>query len=172
MQRTNQRSILYPNYVAASVLEIDTKQLRQAGITHLAFDIDETVMPKKHLALTKEYNKFLQSLGRQGFTLMIGSNAKRDFNKIAKSINATVVPPSFMAFKPLKGYFRRLATAANTRTERIAMVGDRVLNDVIGANHAGLQTILVRPYARRQRAFSRFYFNQALSRVRKTTEQK
>lgn len=167
MKPSNRTSILYPDFVTNSVVEIDINQLKKAGITHLVFDIDETVMPKRHHALSNQYEKFLQSLNRNGFTLLIGSNAKRDFNKIAQSIDAVIVRPGFIAFKPLKRYYKRIVAAASTNAAHIAMVGDRVLNDVIGANRAGLQTILVRPYARRQRAFSRYYFARALARTSK-----
>ena len=55
MKKTNLKSIFYPDYIAGSVLEIDVDELQRTGITHLVFDIDETVVPKNHNELTAEY---------------------------------------------------------------------------------------------------------------------
>ncbi len=163
MIKTNQKSILFPDFVAASVLELDPSTLKKVGITHLAFDADETVVPKNHNSLTDTYFNFLKKLEEDGFKLLIASNTKRDLSDITKYFQATLVPPSFFVFKPLKKYYKKVILAAKTDPRHIAMIGDKVLNDIIGANHAGLQTILVEPYTRRQKSYNRYYLSKALS---------
>jgi HAD superfamily phosphatase (TIGR01668 family) len=162
--KTNQKSILYPDYVAASVLELKADELKKAGITHLAFDIDETVVPKKHHKLDKKYTDFIKQLTDRGFTILIASNSTRDLSKFVKDMRAVLVPVDRLTYKPFKKYFERVVQFAKTDRKHIAMVGDKIINDIIGANRAGLTTILVEPYARRQKKHIKYYFDRALRR--------
>ncbi|MBP9738879.1 YqeG family HAD IIIA-type phosphatase [Candidatus Saccharibacteria bacterium] len=162
MRRTHQTSILYPDYIATSVLEIRPAELKKAGITHLVLDIDETIVPKRHNELANHYISFLEDLEKMGFVLLIGSNTNRDVTNIIKHFNAQVVKPTTLSFKPLRRYYKRVIAAAGTDAKHIAMVGDKILNDIIGGNNAGLLTIMVEPYARQQKIHHRFYFRYAL----------
>ena len=56
-------------------------------------------------------------------------------------------------------------TMAGAQPVHIAMVGDRLLNDVVGANRAGLTTILVNPYARKQQFHHHYYLRRAVRRA-------
>lgn len=163
MRLVKRKSLLFPNFIARSVLELNASELSRRGITHLVFDIDETVVPKRHNRLSDEYVIFLKKLEKQGFKILIGSNARRDLTEITRHFNATTVHPSHFSFKPFRHFFRRIIKSADVDKTHIAMVGDRILNDVVGANSAGLTTILVEPYARRQSAFHREYIKFALS---------
>jgi HAD superfamily phosphatase (TIGR01668 family) len=166
MIKTNRKSILYPDYIAKSVLELRPEELKNAGITHLALDVDETLVPRAYNKLAKNYIAFLESLEKKGFVLMIGSNSRRDFGEIVRHFNAQIVKPTPTSFKPFKSYFKKIIKAAGTDPKHVAMVGDKWVNDVIGANRAGLNTILVEPYARRQRWHHKLYFRRALKNAK------
>lgn len=161
MKKTYKNSIFYPDYIASSVLKIDIEELEKQGITHVVFDIDETVVPEKHNKLTKPYITFLQRLEEKEFILLIGSNSKRDFSEITQHINSEVVRPSHLSFKPLKNYYQKVIEATKTTPDHIAMVGDRILNDVVGANISGLTTILVEPYERKLTFLHKYYISRA-----------
>lgn len=165
MIRTNQTLSIFPDYVSVSVLDLKTDELKNAGITHLALDIDETVVPKNHNQISKEYIHFLQLLEAQGFQLLIASNSRRNLSTIMQDIDAQLIVPSQTSFKPLKSYFSKVIEAAQTGSSHIAMIGDKIINDVVGANRAGLKTILVEPYARQQKFYNRLYLWLVLRRV-------
>lgn len=162
MKKTNCTTIFYPDYIARSVLEIKPTELEAAGITHLVFDIDETIVPRNHNELSGEYVTFLQGLEEQGFTLLIGSNSRRDIRNITKHLNAEIVVPTRFSFKPFTHYFHRVILTAKTDARSIAMVGDKVLNDIVGGNVADLTTILVEPYAQKRGFFYHAYLRHAL----------
>lgn len=162
MRATKKNSLFLPNYIASSVLELKPEELKRLGITHLVFDIDETVVPKKYNQLTDEYIGFLQALEKKEFIILIGSNTRRDLGEITKHLSADIVPPSRTAFKPLKRYFKQVIETADVPPKQIAMVGDKLLNDVIGANRVGLTSILVEPYTRRMSWLHRWYHRFAL----------
>lgn len=164
MKKTVRKSSLYPDYITSSVLKIKADELSAAGITHLVFDIDETVVPKRYNQLTPEYILFLQGLEKKGFKILIGSNTKRDLSEITQHLNTVVVRPGGLSFKPFKSYFKKVIKQAGVKPEHIAMVGDRILNDIVGGNRAGLTTILVEPYARRQTSFHHWYISRSFGK--------
>ncbi len=162
MKKTNRQSSFYPDYIAGTVLEIRADELISLGITHVAFDIDETVVPSGYHTLTAPYVSFLGSLEKNGLKLLIASNSSRDLSNITQHFNAVVIKPSIFSFKPFRHYYHRVIKASGTDAGHIAMVGDKLLNDVIGAKHAGLLTILVAPFVRRQKFHHKYYFRLAL----------
>jgi HAD superfamily phosphatase (TIGR01668 family) len=155
-------SFFYPNFIAESVLDIHVDELLSAGITHLVLDVDETLVPKRGDELTDVYAKHLVALQEAGITILIGSNTSRDLSKLVQPANLKVVSPSRIVFKPRKAYFKRVIQASGTSKEHIAMAGDRLLNDIIGANRAGLRTILVKPYQRKPSPLYTWYVARSL----------
>lgn len=148
MLKTNQTSNLYPDYIASSVLEITADELKRRGITHIAFDVDDTLVRRGDDTLSPKYLAHLQSLEEHGIGILIGSNTPRNIDNIINQLQGKIVRPTRFKFKPQKSYYGMVVQAAKTTPGHVAMAGDRILNDIIGANRAGLITILVLPFAR------------------------
>ena len=55
------------------------------------------------------------------------------------------VPYIFFAKKPFKSGFMRAKKILKLESENIAVVGDQIFTDVIGANRCGMFSILVKP---------------------------
>lgn len=138
-----------PDYLVDSVLSLTPEVFKDLGITHLIFDIDETLVPRNGTELTYTYRNHIINLRESGLKLYIGSNARRDLSPIAKSIGAIIIPTTRFSFKPLGSYFRLISITINAPPEHTAMIGDRILNDVVGANRAGFTTFLVDAVKRR-----------------------
>lgn len=165
MKKVEKHSILYPDYIAKSVLELKPSDLKKIGVKYLVFDIDETLVPNRKNSITDEYAKFLRSLEKAGFKILIGSNSRRDFSNITKHFNTRVVKPGKFAFKPLKGYYSRIVDAAKVDAHEIAMVGDRILNDVIGGNISKFTTILVEPYIQKRGKIHKAYIKRTYGKT-------
>lgn len=100
-------------------------------------------------------------IGVCGFKIIIGSNSRRDFSNITKHLKVVeVVKPGKFSFKPLKGYYTRVINTTKVDKSQIAMIGDRILNDIVGGNVSGLTTILVEPYVQRRGIFHRSYIKR------------
>lgn len=164
MKKINRPHKFYPNYIAESVLDISAKELKAIGCTHLVFDVDETITPRRHDVLTKKVIDHINKLEKSGVVVMIGSNTPRDLSTVSKPINAKVVFPSRTVFKPLKSYYKRVIKEAGVPKTQVVMVGDRIMNDILGANHAGLTTIQVKPFKRKQGPILKRYIKHALKR--------
>jgi len=151
-----------PDYIAPSVHAIDLHALRALDITHLAFDLDDTLVTRRSNVLTNEDKAFLEGVRRLGFQIYIASNTLRTIETILQTIQAPAVRATLLSRKPFPGYYRRLIRATGTSPRHIAMVGDNIINDIYGANKAGLVTIFVLPQLRRHRFLSTHYINRAI----------
>lgn len=154
-----------PDYLADSVLSLRPTMFKDLGITHLVFDIDETLVPKKGMVLTDKYRDHILDLRKSGLKIYIGSNATRDLKPMAKSIGATIIPPTRFSFKPFRSYFRLISKNINALPENTAMIGDRILNDVVGANQAGYMTFLVDAVQRRPMWWHKYYVKWVMNHV-------
>lgn len=169
MIKITPRSILRPSYIADSILVIDASQLRQIGVTHIVFDLDSTLVHHRTNDVSAEYVQSLRALKKAGFTILLGSNTRRDIDDICQLLDAIAVRPRGLSMKPFKSFYSRVAEAAKTTPQHIAMVGDHIINDAIGANRAGFTTILVKGLRRKTSLLYRTYLRFVLKR-RASTE--
>jgi HAD superfamily phosphatase (TIGR01668 family) len=171
MIKINHTSNWYPDYVSNDILNIDLQMLKFAGITHIVFDLDRTIVRHGSNRISEEYSHFLKSVRRSGFTIMIGSNTRRDISSLSALFNSIAIAPSGISYKPLPSFYRRIITQAGTGSEHIAMVGDHILNDIIGANRAGFTSILVKGLRYNNPLTYRIYFKLVLRRVDHSIQQ-
>ena len=155
---------LYPNYVADSVLQIRIDELMELGISHIVFDVDGTLLQKGGSELPHKYIEHVHQMRERGIKILIGSNSSRDLSVLAEEIGAVVVKPSTFHFKPLRRFYGKVVREAGVPADKIAMVGDRVMNDIWAANEAGITTILVKPYKRKPGPFLGIYLWMAANR--------
>ena len=89
-------------------------------------------------------NRWCDELKENGIKLIIvsNSNKKEKLEKVSKELNLEYI--SF-AMKPLKHGFKKAIKKLEVAPENIAAIGDQVFTDVIGANHAHMYSILVKP---------------------------
>ena len=66
--------------------------------------------------------------------------------KVAQILN---VPYSYFATKPLKRGFKKAIQEIGEKKQHVAVVGDQIFTDVIGANRSELFSILVKPIAQK-----------------------
>jgi HAD superfamily phosphatase (TIGR01668 family) len=135
-----------PNYVASSVLEINFKELKKSGVKCVAFDIDGTLTKNGSNEIDKdlaeELNNLLDKAGIK--KRYIASNSKRSLKKIATSLGSIEIhQPKNTKGKPSREYFEHLIKKSGCKPNEVAMIGDRILQDVWGANKSGLTTVLV-----------------------------
>ena len=143
MQSVTSASILFPDFIIQTILDLDPRQLHTAGITHIVFDLDYTLIPTKNSVVEKEYVDHLITLKQDGFTLLLGSNATRNIGAVLDLLDIPAVTAERLKRKPFSVFYRRVIRLAGVSPHYIVMVGDHVLNDIVGGNRAGMTTILV-----------------------------
>ena len=136
---------LYPNAYLKNVKEITIDFLNKNNIRALILDVDNTLIDfdKKMLDGVEEWCK---SLKKQGIKLFILSNSDKK-QKVEMVAQKLELPYIYFATKPFKRGFKKAVKILQEENENIAVVGDQIFTDVIGANRCKMFSILVEPIA-------------------------
>lgn len=139
--------ILYPNMYLKNLLEIDEQIIKKNNIKAILLDIDNTIMyyDRKVLNGSKEWADKMKKIG---IKLCILSNSNH-IEKVERVSKVLEIPYVFFAKKPLKSGFKRAIKVVKEAPENIAMVGDQILTDVVGANRMNMLSILTEPLEER-----------------------
>jgi HAD superfamily phosphatase (TIGR01668 family) len=167
MKYITKKSILYPDYLASSVTDISIRVLQENNISHVVFDLDETLLVRQATAISKANILFIKKLQQAGLSVCIASNTLRDTNTIAKESGLDIFQPSKFSFKPRRNFYLRVLAQTAAKPEQVAMIGDRIINDIVGANRAGIKTVLVDAISRPQGRLHRLYLSQVLKKTDK-----
>ena len=139
-----------PKDLINSVFEITPAFLEQRGLKALLLDIDNTIVPHGKLESSppdlERVRVWLAPLQQAQIALRFVSNAlpaRIAFHTDALGIKA--VGTGGTAGKPFAPVFQTAITELGLPPKQIAMLGDQVFTDVLGANNAGMYSILVRP---------------------------
>lgn len=135
--------MLYPNEYFNNVKEITLEFLNKNNIKGLILDVDNTLinLDRKMPAGVSDWAKELKENGIK-ICLLSNSNKVDKVVAVSKILN---VPYIFFARKPLKSGFSKAKKILELENENIAVVGDQILTDVIGANRCNMFSILVKP---------------------------
>lgn len=135
--------ILYPNGYFDSVRDISIEYLKKNQITGIVLDVDNTLIDyyKVFPDGTKEWVAQLKKHGMK-FCILSNSNKIAKVKEVAKQID---VPYFYFAKKPLKIGFRKAQKLLNIESKNIAVIGDQIMTDILGANRCNMFSILVKP---------------------------
>lgn len=137
-------NLLYPKFYLKNVKEIDIELLRNNNIKGLILDVDNTLIDvdKKLLEGADEWCKNLKD---QGIKICILSNTSHK-EKAQDVADKLEIPFINFAKKPFKkGFYQAKELLGLERAEEIAVVGDQLFTDILGANRVGMIPILVKP---------------------------
>jgi uncharacterized protein len=138
------KHLLRPDLIVSGpVSNLDLGVLRGQGIAGLILDLDDTL-----LALGEQrvnalvFDWVLEA--RSEFTLwIVSNNPNRPF--IEGVANSLSLPFINQAAKPSRRALRRVLTEMHLPPNQVAIIGDRLLTDILAGNRLGLMTILVEP---------------------------
>lgn len=134
---------LYPKLYLKNVKEITYEMLEQNGILGLILDVDNTLIDyyKNMLEGIEDWCDNLKQRGIK-FCIVSNSNKKEKVSMVAQKLD---IPYIFFAKKPLKNGLKRAAKIMDLEYEKVAVAGDQIFTDVLGANRTGMFSILVDP---------------------------
>lgn len=135
-------SVLRPYKMYSAVTEITSHELDLMGIKALLLDIDGTLMPTKRDRLGTEVIRWIECMKNAGIRLYILSNSRR-VRRVEKLGHDLDIPCRALSRKPLPKNFLYAAYQMGLPPEEIAMVGDQIFTDTLGANLAGIRALLV-----------------------------
>ena len=102
-------------------------------------------MTKTYLVGAKEWCNNLKGQGIK-FYILSNTNKKQKVEKVSKELD---VPYIMFAKKPFKIGFMKVQKELDLDSKQIAVVGDQIFTDVIGANRVNMFSILTKPIDKR-----------------------
>lgn len=140
--------ILLPVLRYKGVEYIEFENLDKHNVKGILLDVDNTLIDY-HKNLSDNIVKWVQEAKNRGFKVCILSNSNKE-EKIKKVADALKLEYIMFARKPFQVGFKKAIKLLDLNPENIAMVGDQVFTDVLGANIAKIVSIYVEPIDRNE----------------------
>lgn len=135
---------LLPWKVTDSIYELTGESLRQAGISLLLADLDNTLIPYGETMPGEALRQWLKDLNAHRVTLFLLSNSRKA-TRAPNFAKALGIDYLCHAGKPKVGGYHAAMERCGAQPRECAMVGDQIFTDTLGANRAGIRSILVQP---------------------------
>lgn len=147
------RDALEPWKRLSSPAEIPFEQLAGAGVRALLFDLENTLIPPGG-PFTEDGRQIVAKARAAGLHVAVVSNASASW--VARELGREDIPFVAPAGKPGRDAFARGCALLDVEPHEAVFVGDQMITDVLGAQRAGLRTILVPPRYEQEGRSSRF----------------
>ena len=132
---------LLPSVIVESVTDLTPELLQNKNIRLLMLDFDNTIVPYTTSVPTEKMEAWLRSMLRSEIQLCVVSNSKRDRVKVF--CQAYGLDCITHAKKPFSKGIRQCLARYGIDAAKTALAGDQIYTDTLGANSAGVQSILV-----------------------------
>ena len=139
------RCLLLPDARFSGITAISSEYLRSHGIRALVLDIDNTLALHDDPALPPDIAAWLAARKAEGILLAVSSNnAEERVAPFARRIGVQWVSK---AHKPAPEGCRRAQALFGVPKQQMALIGDQLFTDILGARLFGIRALLVRPLA-------------------------
>ena len=131
-----------PKVQTAKLTDITAEHLRSWGVKLLMLDFDNTIVPYTTIVPTGEMEAWLREMNSlPDIKLCIVSNSRNDrVPKFCRERNMEVITH---AKKPFPKGINECLRQFGMEPKDAALVGDQIFTDTLGANGAGVRSILV-----------------------------
>ena len=132
-----------PKIITEKLTDITPELLREWNIRLLMLDFDNTIVPYTTTTPTEEMEAWLKNMNElEGLQLCIVSNSHNDrVPQFCRERNMAVITH---AKKPFTKGIRECLERYGIPASEAALVGDQIYTDTLGANSAGVTSILVK----------------------------
>ena len=132
---------LIPDVILKRLTELTPELLSARGISFLMMDFDNTIVPYTTDVPTEPMRAWLEQMKSSNIRLCVVSNSKRP--RVVTFCRTYGLDCITHARKPFQKGISECLTRFHLRPSQAALVGDQIYTDVLGANCAGLTSILV-----------------------------
>ena len=136
------RFSLLPTMLTDRVTQLRPVFLQQQNIRLLMLDFDNTIVPYTTSVPTEEMDTWLRQMLRSDIRICVVSNSRKDRVKVFCS--GYGIDCITHAKKPFSKGIRQCLRRYDIAPECCALAGDQIFTDTLGANCAGVRSILVK----------------------------
>lgn len=136
------RISLLPSVITESVTDLTPELLQQRGIELLMLDFDNTIVPYTTSVPTEKMASWLKRMQASDIQICVVSNSKKE--RVQIFCREYGIDCITHAKKPFSRGIRQCLQRYSKAPQVCALAGDQIYTDTLGANCAGVQSILVR----------------------------
>ena len=137
------RFSLFPKWIVPSLVCIEPEMLQKRGIRLLMLDFDNTIIPYTTNIPTEEMDAWLKKIQASDISVCVVSNSKRD--RVKRFCQAKGIDCITHARKPFRRGIAVCLKKYGYPASECALAGDQIFTDTLGANCAGVTSVLVTP---------------------------
>lgn len=134
---------LAPDLMVNAVPDLTPQKLTSHGIKAVMVDLDDTLVASNTSNLTEAFSHWINGLKLANIPIVILSNGSPE--RVRYWSRQLDVQGFALVGKPLSFAFRRGLKYLGSTAQETAMIGDQLFTDILGANLAGMRSILVTP---------------------------
>ena len=140
--------ILFPDMYYKNVQSIDLKDLEENNVKGIAIDVDNTLIDYNQI-VSSEVIEWVKKIKNAGYKICIlsNSNNKEKIEKVATTLDLNYI---MVAKKPFKTGFKKVLNFLELPKENVAVIGDQVFTDILGANRMDMISIYVEPINKKE----------------------
>ena len=131
-----------PKLIAQSLTDLSPELLRARGIRLLMLDFDNTIVPYTTCVPTEEMRQWFRQMEQTDIILCVVSNSRKD--RVPRFCRENGLGCVTHAWKPFPKGIRECLARYDIPPSQAALVGDQIFTDTLGANCAGVMSILVK----------------------------
>ncbi len=131
-----------PCLITDALTDITPELLRSRNIRLLMLDFDNTIVPYTTSMPSEAMAQWLQTMAASEIPLCVVSNSRKDRVKVFCAQYG--IPCITRAKKPFQKGIRACLAKFGVPAHQAALVGDQIFTDTLGANAAGVTSILVK----------------------------
>ncbi|HJG48647.1 MAG TPA: YqeG family HAD IIIA-type phosphatase [Facklamia tabacinasalis] len=155
------KKLLTPTWTINSIYAIKPDDLLRHDIKAIICDLDNTLIAWNQWEHTEEMAEWLTRFKDAGIGIYLLSN--NNYDRVLKVAEPLELRFTSSALKPRRKHFVLAIEDLQVPDENVAVIGDQVMTDVIGANRNHLKSILVKPIAPNDNIFT--IINRMLEKI-------
>lgn len=155
------KNLFSPTWFINSIYSIQPEDLKRHGFEAAICDLDNTLIAWNEYEHTEEMSTWVRQMQSAGIQIYLLSNNNSD--RVAKVASPLEVPFTASALKPLRRNFSIAIDNLKIDNDKIVVIGDQMMTDIIGANRRGLKSILVKPIAKNDNIYT--WINRSIERM-------
>ena len=136
-------SKLIPDYVFDSIYDITPEVLTAHGVRGVLVDLDGTMASHKAALPPDTLHTFVDRLKDAGIAVLVFSNNHPE--RVGKFCEPLGVGYISHAGKPFSRGFHKAANRLGLSMREIAVIGDQIFTDLLGARLSGMRAVLLEP---------------------------